>query len=54
MTTIAFTVSLTNMPSLCLAGDEQAEKGFHGGPDRALCHYPQEHYHYWSEQFPQL
>ena len=42
------------LTSLGLAGDEQAEKGFHGGPDRALCHYPQEHYHYWSEQFPQL
>jgi len=37
-----------------LAGDEQAEKGFHGGPDRALCHYPREHYRYWASCFPQL
>lgn len=34
---------------------KKQKKGFHGGPDPcALCHYPQEHYHYWSEQFPQL
>ena len=36
-----------------LAGDEQAEKKIHGGPDRALCHYPREHYAYWAERFPQ-
>lgn len=27
---------------LGLEGDEQAETRFHGGPDRALCHYPRE------------
>lgn len=42
------------LTSLGLEGDEQAEKSFHGGPDRALCHYPKEHYLYWAEQFPQL
>lgn len=44
-------ISLT---SLGLEGDEQAEKSFHGGVDRALCHYPKEHYRYWSEQYPDL
>lgn len=37
---------------LGLEGDEQAEKSYHGGPDRALCHYPREHYAHWREQFP--
>lgn len=36
-----------------LEGDEQAEKGYHGGVDRALCHYPREHYAWWAERFPQ-
>lgn len=35
-----------------LAGDEQAEKKIHGGPDRALCHYPREHYAYWASEYP--
>ncbi|ATA19836.1 MOSC domain-containing protein YiiM [Gibbsiella quercinecans] len=35
-----------------LAGDEQAETRHHGGPDRALCHYPREHYNHWRAQFP--
>jgi MOSC domain-containing protein YiiM len=30
-----------------LAGDEQISPG-HGGPDRALCVYPSEHYAHWS------
>lgn len=34
-------------------GDEQAEKKIHGGPDRALCHYPREHYLYWAREFPE-
>ncbi|AJJ09151.1 protein yiiM [Yersinia rohdei] len=38
---------------LGLEGDEQAETRFHGGPDRALCHYPREHYAYWAQQFPE-
>lgn len=38
---------------LGLVGDEQAELKIHGGPDRALCHYPREHYSHWASQFPQ-
>ncbi|MGL5388735.1 MAG: 6-hydroxyaminopurine reductase [Enterobacterales bacterium] len=41
-----------NLTPLGLAGDEQAEKSYHGGPDRALCHYSREHYDHWREQFP--
>jgi MOSC domain-containing protein YiiM len=37
-----------------LEGDEQAESGIHGGPDRALCHYPREHYAHWAREFPAL
>ncbi|AVJ15686.1 MOSC domain-containing protein [Serratia sp. MYb239] len=37
---------------LGLEGDQQAEKSYHGGPDRALCHYPSEHYDHWRQQFP--
>ena len=36
---------------LGLEGDQQAEKGVHGGPDRALCHYPREHYAVWAQEF---
>ncbi|QKN83835.1 6-hydroxyaminopurine reductase [Scandinavium goeteborgense] len=36
-----------------LIGDEQAEKKIHGGPDRALCHYPREHYADWAQEFPE-
>ena len=35
-----------------LVGDQQAEKKIHGGPDRALCHYPREHYQYWASEYP--
>ncbi|CDH31214.1 conserved hypothetical protein [Xenorhabdus bovienii str. Intermedium] len=38
------------LTSLGLEGDEQAETRFHGGPDRALCHYPREHYLFWKRQ----
>lgn len=36
-----------------LAGDSQAERAFHGGVDRALCHYPREHYARWQREFPE-
>jgi MOSC domain-containing protein YiiM len=36
-----------------LVGDEQAETSYHGGPDRALCHYPREHYAHWKTMFPE-
>lgn len=32
---------------LGLAGDEQADPVHHGGPDKALHHYPREHYAHW-------
>ncbi len=38
---------------LGLEGDSQAEAGIHGGPDRALCHYPREHYEAWAQAFPE-
>ncbi|EFW6053439.1 6-N-hydroxylaminopurine resistance protein [Salmonella enterica] len=42
------------LTDLGLEGDEQAEKKIHGGSDRALCHYPREHYRYWAQAFPEL
>ncbi len=33
-------------------GDEQADPKHHGGIDRAVCHYPYEHYAYWQTRFP--
>ena len=41
------------LTDLGLQGDEQAEKKIHGGPDRALCHYPREHYAEWARDFPE-
>jgi MOSC domain-containing protein YiiM len=32
-------------------GDEVASPEFHGGPDRAVCLYPFEHYQKWSREF---
>ena len=32
---------------LGLAGDEQADKVHHGGPDKAIHHYPYDHYALW-------
>ncbi len=34
--------------SLGIEGDEQADKRVHGGPDKALHHYPADHYVYWG------
>ncbi len=36
-----------------LAGDAQADRRHHGGPDKALHHYPAEHYDYWRRYFPE-
>lgn len=41
------------LTELGIAGDEQAEKSYHGGTDRALCHYPREHYALWVQMFPE-
>lgn len=32
-------------------GDGVADLRFHGGPDRAVCVYPYEHYTQWKEEF---
>ncbi|TBU92916.1 MOSC domain-containing protein [Phytopseudomonas dryadis] len=37
-----------------LGSDEQGDLRFHGGPERALHHYPAEHYAYWNERYPQV
>lgn len=31
-----------------LAGDEQGDRRVHGGPDKAIHHYPREHYPAWA------
>jgi len=36
-----------------LAGDVQADRRHHGGPERALNHYPADHYPGWRERFPE-
>jgi MOSC domain-containing protein YiiM len=33
---------------LGIAGDEQADQRVHGGPDKALHHYPADHYAHWG------
>lgn len=37
-----------------LRGDSVADRRFHGGPDRSLCHYPAEHYGRWHRLYPHL
>jgi len=37
------------LSALGLAGDEQADLVHHGGPDKAVCAYPAEHYPYWEQ-----
>ncbi|WP_299489747.1 MOSC domain-containing protein [uncultured Shewanella sp.] len=32
-----------------IVGDAQADKRFHGGPDRVVHHYPREHYTYFGQ-----
>ncbi|MFC5598427.1 MOSC domain-containing protein [Deinococcus cellulosilyticus] len=33
-----------------LVGDQQADLRYHGGPDKAICVYPAEHYAFWKEK----
>src|ERR1700722_7035284 len=33
-------------------GDEQADRTFHGGPDKAVLHYAMENYDAWRAEFP--
>ncbi|EGT4383687.1 6-N-hydroxylaminopurine resistance protein [Cronobacter malonaticus] len=42
-----------SLTSRGLVGDQQAEKKIHGGADRALCHYPREHYAVWAREYPE-
>lgn len=35
-----------------LAGDVQGDRENHGGPEKAIHHYPYEHYAWWRERFP--
>lgn len=37
-----------------LVGDHQADLKNHGGPDKALHHYPFEHYAFWARELPVL
>lgn len=37
-----------------LAGDEQGDAVHHGGPDKALHHYPREHYDTWRAEVASL
>lgn len=34
---------------LGIEGDEQADLSVHGGPDKAIHHYPRDHYPFWTE-----
>lgn len=36
--------------TLGFEGDGQADLKHHGGPDKAVCAYPLEHYSYWEQQ----
>lgn len=44
-------VSEAHLSKEALFGDGVAATEFHGGPDRALCFYPIEHYAQWSSEF---
>lgn len=39
---------------LNLDGDKQADLTVHGGIDKAVYSYPEEHYCYWRKQFPNM
>ncbi len=47
------TASETELSSLNLEGDGQAELDVHGGPDKAVYAYPSEHLPAWSEELDQ-
>lgn len=50
----AFRKSLREEPVLAtvdgLDGDEQGDRRVHGGPDKAICAYPVEHYAWWRDR----
>ncbi|KAF0136606.1 MAG: MOSC domain-containing protein, partial [Methylocystaceae bacterium] len=37
-----------------LVGDRQADRRYHGGAEKALHHYPREHYDAWRADVPEL
>lgn len=37
---------------LGLGGDQQGDSRHHGGPDKAIHHYPADHYPHWQQQLP--
>ena len=39
---------------LGFSGDEQANLELHGGPDKAVCFYPFEHYKYFEQKIKKL
>jgi MOSC domain-containing protein YiiM len=39
-----------NVTFLGIKGDEQADLSVHGGPDKAIHHYPRDHYGWWRER----
>jgi MOSC domain-containing protein YiiM len=41
-----------DVTALGLEGDEQADRNFHGGPDKAVLHYAREHYAVWRDEAP--
>jgi MOSC domain-containing protein YiiM len=47
---VSGTVAVTR---LGLFGDEQADLRVHGGPEKAVYLYPEEHYDRWREFFPE-
>ena len=38
------------LSAINLAGDDQADRSVHGGPDKAVYAYPSEHLHQWSDE----
>jgi MOSC domain-containing protein YiiM len=37
---------------LGIEGDSQADLSVHGGPDKAIHHYPRDHYRWWQDRLP--
>jgi MOSC domain-containing protein YiiM len=37
---------------LGIEGDQQADLSVHGGPDKAIHHYPRDHYTWWRDRLP--
>jgi MOSC domain-containing protein YiiM len=39
---------------LGIEGDRQADLSVHGGPDKAIHHYPRDHYRFWTQELGSL